>query len=116
RRTGFFHQRLLQIRRSPLPDRLPIHSLESGRWTFPHSLPCNSPVPRRQRRSSSGFNMENKKRVLFLCTGNSARSQMAEGILRRLAGKDYDVASAGTHPKGVHPRTIEVMSEIGVDM
>jgi len=60
--------------------------------------------------------MENKKRVLFLCTGNSARSQMAEGILRRLAGKDYDVASAGTHPKGVHPRTIEVMSEIGVDM
>lgn len=60
--------------------------------------------------------MKNKKRVLFLCTGNSARSQMAEGILRQLAGSDYEVHSAGTHPKGVHPRTIEVMSEIGIDM
>jgi arsenate reductase (thioredoxin) len=60
--------------------------------------------------------MKNKKRVLFLCTGNSARSQMAEGILRHLAGNDYDVASAGTTPKGLHPETIEVMKELGIDV
>jgi len=58
----------------------------------------------------------NKKRVLFLCTGNSARSQMAEGLLRHLAGNEYDVVSAGTVPKGVHPRTVEVMHESGVDV
>lgn len=60
--------------------------------------------------------MKTKKRVLFLCTGNSARSQMAEGILRSLAGDEYDVVSAGTTPKGVHPRTVEVMKEAGIDI
>lgn len=60
--------------------------------------------------------MADKKRVLFLCTGNSARSQMAEGILRHLAGDKYDVFSAGTDPKGIHPRTVEVMNEIGIDV
>ena len=57
-----------------------------------------------------------KKRVLFLCTGNSARSQMAESLLRHLANDRYEVASAGTSPKGVHPRTIEVMQEMGIDI
>ena len=60
--------------------------------------------------------MSDKKRVLFLCTGNSARSQMAEGLLRKLAGERYEVFSAGTNPKGVHPRTIEVMQEISIDV
>jgi arsenate reductase len=60
--------------------------------------------------------MESKKRVLFLCTGNSARSQMAEGLLRNLAGDHYDVVSAGTSPKGLHPRSVEVMNEIGIDV
>jgi arsenate reductase (thioredoxin) len=60
--------------------------------------------------------MADKKRVLFLCTGNSARSQMAEGLLRHLAGDSYDVFSAGTSPKGLHPRTIAVMNEIGIDV
>jgi arsenate reductase len=60
--------------------------------------------------------MANKKRVLFLCTGNSARSQMAEGLLRHLAGDRYDVFSAGTSPKGLHPLTIEVMNDIGIDV
>ena len=57
-----------------------------------------------------------KKSVLFLCTGNSARSQMAEGLLRRLAGEKYDAFSAGTHPKGIHPKTIAVMEEVGIDV
>jgi arsenate reductase len=60
--------------------------------------------------------MVTKKRVLFLCTGNSARSQMAEGLLRNMAGDRFEVCSAGTHPKGLHPRSIEVMKEIGVDI
>jgi arsenate reductase len=60
--------------------------------------------------------MKTKKRVLFLCTGNSARSQMAEGILRHIAGDKYDVVSAGTSPKGLHPVTIEVMKESGIDV
>jgi arsenate reductase (thioredoxin) len=60
--------------------------------------------------------MPNKKRVLFLCTGNSARSQMAEGLLRKMGGERFDVCSAGTHPKGLHPRSIEVMSELGIDI
>jgi arsenate reductase (thioredoxin) len=57
-----------------------------------------------------------KKRVLFLCTGNSARSQMAEGLLRHLAGERYEVFSAGTHPKGLHPVTVSVMREAGIDV
>ncbi len=57
-----------------------------------------------------------KKRVLFLCTGNSARSQMAEVLLRLIAGDHFEAASAGTHPVGVNPMTVEVMKELGVDM
>ncbi len=60
--------------------------------------------------------MRDKQRVLFLCSGNSARSQMAEGILRQAAGDEYEVCSAGTHPKGVDPRTVQVMDEIEVDI
>ena len=60
--------------------------------------------------------MAGKKRVLFLCTGNSARSQMAEGLLRQMAGNRFDVFSAGTQPKGMHPRSIKVMNEVGIDI
>ena len=60
--------------------------------------------------------MSTRKRVLFLCTGNSARSQMAEGLLRSVANDRFYVASAGTNPKGVHPRTVEVMKEVGIDI
>jgi arsenate reductase (thioredoxin) len=55
-------------------------------------------------------------RVLFLCTHNSSRSQIAEGLLRARGGDRYAVFSAGTHPRGVHPMAIQVMREIGIDI
>lgn len=55
-------------------------------------------------------------RVLFLCTGNSARSQMAEAILARLGGSRIEAASAGSHPKDLHPDAVRVMRERGVDI
>jgi len=60
--------------------------------------------------------MEDKKRVLILCTGNSARSQMAEGLLRRDAGERLTVESAGTKPSTVRPEAIAVMKEVGIDI
>jgi arsenate reductase len=57
-----------------------------------------------------------KTRVLFLCTGNSARSQMAEAFLRQLAGDRFEVFSAGLEPKGIHPYTRQVLAEAGLDI
>jgi arsenate reductase len=58
-----------------------------------------------------------KPKVIFLCTGNSARSQMAEGLLRAMAGDHFDVFSAGTEPKGsILPEAQEVMREIGINI
>ncbi|HMJ80519.1 MAG TPA: MerR family transcriptional regulator [Candidatus Dormibacteraeota bacterium] len=54
-------------------------------------------------------------RVLFVCTGNSARSQLAEALLRQHGGDDFQVFSAGTTPKGVNPYTVRVLAEVGVD-
>ncbi len=56
------------------------------------------------------------KRVLFVCTGNRARSQMAEGLLRHLASDRFGVDSAGIEPKGVAPSAVEAMREIGIDI
>jgi arsenate reductase (thioredoxin) len=60
--------------------------------------------------------MNDKKRVLILCTGNSARSQMAEGLLRHDAGQTFEVESAGTKPSSVRPEAITVMRELGIDI
>jgi len=57
-----------------------------------------------------------KLRVLFLCTGNSARSQMAEAFLRKYAGDRFEVHSAGLEPKDLNPLTVKVMEEAGFDM
>lgn len=57
-----------------------------------------------------------KKRVLFVCTHNSARSQMAEGFLRHLYGDRYEAYSAGTKPSQVDPYAVRVMAEAGVDI
>src|SRR5687768_5682084 len=65
--------------------------------------------------SQTEMNMH-KPRVLFLCTGNSARSQMAEAFLRKYAGNTLEAHSAGLEPKGVNPLTVQVMHEVGVDI
>ena len=57
-----------------------------------------------------------KKTVLILCTGNSARSQMAEGLLRHDAGDAFEVESAGTKPGTVRPEAIKAMQEVGIDI
>ena len=70
-----------------------------------------------ERRNSARAEVSLKKaRVLILCTGNSARSQMAEGILRHEGGDLFEVESAGVRPGSVRPEAIEVMREIGIDM
>ncbi len=60
--------------------------------------------------------MDKRTRVLILCTGNSARSQMAEGILRHDGGNFFDVESAGVEPSRVRPEAIQAMTEIGIDI
>jgi arsenate reductase (thioredoxin) len=59
---------------------------------------------------------KDKLRVLILCTGNSARSQMAEGLLRQLGGERFEVHSAGTRASFVRPEAIQVMAELGIDI
>jgi len=54
-------------------------------------------------------------RVLFVCTGNSARSQIAEALLRQIGGPDFEVHSAGTSPRGVHALAITVLADVGID-
>ncbi|HEX8070171.1 MAG TPA: arsenate reductase ArsC [Pyrinomonadaceae bacterium] len=60
--------------------------------------------------------MNDKKRVLILCTGNSARSQMAEGLLRHDGGARFEVFSAGTRPAGVRAEAVVVLRELGIDI
>ena len=60
--------------------------------------------------------MADRMRVLFLCTGNSARSQMAEAFLRKYGGDRFEVHSAGLDPQGINPLTIQVMHEKGYNL
>jgi len=70
----------------------------------------------RARRSRETATMPSAPiRVLFVCTGNSARSQIAEALLRDFGGDDFEVLSAGTEPKGVNPYTVRALGEIGID-
>ncbi|MDF2382175.1 arsenate reductase ArsC [Nostoc ellipsosporum NOK] len=62
------------------------------------------------------MNIETKKKILVLCTGNSCRSQIAEGYLRHYAGDRADVYSAGVETHGVNPRAVKIMEEDGIDI
>lgn len=77
-----------------------------------NSCAANGPKTTRVPRVAA----EMKKKVLILCTGNSCRSQMAEGILRHYGGASFEVFSAGTRPSSVHAAAIQVMREIGIDI
>ena len=57
-----------------------------------------------------------KMKVIFICTGNACRSQMAEGLLRHRAGDKFEVYSAGSHPSNLHPASVAVMNELGIDI
>jgi len=57
-----------------------------------------------------------KQKILFLCTGNSARSQMAEAFIRKYADDRFEAHSAGLEPKGLNPLTVKVMEEVGIDL
>jgi arsenate reductase len=135
RPTGLRRPRPLPIPRLHWPAPLLIPSPESApsilqALSWPRSLA--PPRPRRcfgglchcfKRMHQMRWSIHNrkgrvgvKKRVLILCTGNSARSQMAEGLLRHDAGDRFEVFSAGTRPSQVRPEAIAVMRELGIDI
>src|SRR4051794_33423934 len=83
----------------------------AGASLHPGLAPAPAPVPRPRRERRSAL-----ARVLFLCTGNSARSQIAEELCERLSGGAVRAASAGSHPKPLHPNAVRVMAERGIDL
>ena len=83
--------------------------LSTGVALHPGLAPSARPCARRERGSALA-------RVLFLCTGNSARSQMAEALCELLSGGAVSAASAGSHPKPLHPNAVRVMRERGIDL
>ena len=62
------------------------------------------------------FFVDKKRKIIFICTGNACRSQIAEGLLRNLASDKFSVFSAGSHPSQVHPMSVAVMEEVGIDI
>ena len=60
--------------------------------------------------------MLTKKKIIFICTGNACRSQIAHGLLESMAGDKFEVFSAGSHPSQVHPMSTKIMEEIGIDI
>lgn len=92
-------------------DLVRVHYLASGRSLHP-ALGIPEPVAREQPTPSP----EHPARVLFLCTHNSARSQMAEGILRHFGDEQVEVFSAGSEPGGVHPNAVRVMADMNIDI
>ena len=114
-------QQLVSERRSSADARDIYYSLNLDRFRQMYSETgqalhpgVNEPVSMPQPQTNA-FS-ESPARVLFLCTHNSARSQMAEGILRELGHNKVEVFSAGTEPSGIHPLTIKVMYGRGIDL
>jgi arsenate reductase len=77
-----------------------------GNWKHSHIKPGEDQMKQK----------DEKKKVLFICTHNSARSQMAEGFLKTLYPDRYEAYSAGTEAAGVNPHAVQVMAEIGIDI
>lgn len=95
------------------PDQFLQLYFQAGQSVHPAIEDASSPPS-----TKSGASKKQPIRILFLCTHNSARSQMAEGLLRQIAGDKVEVQafSAGSEPTSIHPLAIKVMSEIGIDL
>ena len=114
-------ERLVSMRRSSADRRDAYYSVDltrcgellaaTGEALHP-GLRRSPAVPRTVERPSG----EVRARVLFLCTGNSARSQMAEALVEQLSGGAVRASSAGSHPKPLHPRAVRAMRERGIDL
>ena len=114
-------EQLVSMRRSSADRRDAYYSLDLARCAglltatasalHPGLRLARAPSSRRRRRAGGA-----RPRVLFLCTGNSARSQMAEALVEHLSEGAIDVFSAGSHPKPLHPNAARVMRERGIDI
>src|SRR5262249_12424516 len=109
---------LVSMRRSSADARDAYYSLELTR--FRDSLAAVGrelhPGMRLAAAPSAGERRRRKRQILFLCTGNSARSQMAEALIEHLGGESVRGFSAGSHPKRLHPNAVRAMREYGIDL
>jgi arsenate reductase len=113
RKAEQFSPELWWHRRSGRRQKLTERGEEQGDHLGPFRELVSCRIERTLLNDDAGMK---KLRVLFVCTGNRARSQMAEGFLRQSAGDRFEVHSAGTEPKGLSPITVEVMREVGIDV
>src|SRR5688572_18257518 len=114
-------QRIVSERRSSLDSRDIYYSLNLKQFRQLYfqagqSVHPAMSEPIQQSESPGEARISSPVRVLFLCTHNSARSQMAEALLRKLGGEDIEVFSAGSEPTSIHPLAAKVMSDLGIDL
>jgi protein-tyrosine-phosphatase len=109
---------VVQTRRSDADGRDVYYSLdlERLRALYHAAGAALHPAFMADKLPDAGRQRQEKVRVLFVCTHNSARSQMAEGLMRHLAGGRVEVFSAGSDPRGIHPDTIQTMDTLGIDI
>lgn len=110
--------RLVSMRRSSADGRDAYYSLDLARCRQLLAEAGGALHPGLASGTPSGppAGAARRTKVLFLCTGNSTRSQLAEAFLREFAGDSVEVASAGSHPKPVHPNAVRVMQNRGIDL
>lgn len=110
--------RLVSMRRSSADGRDAYYSLDLARCRqlLAEAGGALHPGLALEPPSEPSVGARRRTRILFLCTGNSTRSQLAEALLRNLAGDAVEVASAGSHPKPVHPNAVRVMRARGIDL